>query len=463
MEFSLEKHLTINLQYVFGSKWNVNTEDLKNYSSVISNAARRIQRIRKTGKGPGGEAVLFSRLPYILEEDILMTAEERRHLELLDGMGKEQDVLISIGIGGSYLGNQAVFDIFCGPYWNMRSREERNGYPQVFFAGQNADPSDLIDLIRQLWREQGCLGRKLKVLLLIISKSGTTVEPMAAFHILRRELSHFCELSFITITDRSTGMLHELAEREGWKQFAVPDGIGGRFSIFSQVGLVWGKLMGVDIKAFLRGAKFVEECCRGKTLDNPALMLAAVKFIAMKEYGVTAEVIMPYGTSLRALGWWYAQLLGESLGKKFDTHGNIIYNGRIPVACIGTTDMHSLTQEHQQGKKNKIVQFISVKNLPDKADFLYDDGSTGGMVDLGKLLNAAARSNREALAQEERMSCAIEIEKLTEFHIGALMYFFFLATAYEGAMADINTYDQPGVEDYKKILHKYLKKYMKEA
>lgn len=117
---------------------------------------------------------------------------------------------------------------------------------------------------------------------------------------------------------------------------------------------------------------------------------------------------------------------GRVFGEKFDTHGNIIYNGRIPVACVGTTDMHSLTQEHQQGKKNKIVQFISVRNLPDKADFFCDDGHAGGMVDLGMLLNAAARSNQEALAQEERMSCAIEIEKLTEFHIGMLMYFFSL-------------------------------------
>lgn len=426
MKFSLDKHLDVDLQYIFGSKWNVNAEDLQNYEAVISNAAKRVQRIRETGKGPGGKAVLFSRLPYILDENVLMTAEERLRLERLDGIGKEQDVLISIGIGGSYLGNQAIFDIFYGPYWNMRSRRERNGCPQVFFAGQNADPAALMDLVRQLRRERGRCSRKLRVLLLIISKSGTTVEPMAAFHVLRRELSDFCELSFITVTDRNTGKLHELAEREGWEQFAVPEGIGGRFSVFSQVGLVWGKLVGLDIRAFLDGARFVEEHCRGKISDNPALMLAAVKFIAMKEYGVAAEVIMPYGAGLRALGWWYAQLLGESLGKKFDTHGNIIYNGRIPVACVGTTDMHSLTQEHQQGKKNKIVQFISVRNLPDKADFFCDDGHAGGMVDLGMLLNAAARSNQEALAQEERMSCAIEIEKLTEFHIGMLMYFFSL-------------------------------------
>ena len=263
MKFSLDKHLDVDLQYIFGSKWNVNAEDLQNYEAVISNAAKRVQRIRKTGKGPGGKAVLFSRLPYILDENVLMTAEERLRLERLDGIGKEQDVLISIGIGGSYLGNQAIFDIFYGPYWNMRSRRERNGYPQVFFAGQNADPAALMDLVHQLRRERGRCSHKLRVLLLIISKSGTTVEPMAAFHVLRRELSGFCELSFITVTDRNTGKLHELAEREGWEQFAVPEGIGGRFSVFSQVGLVWGKLVGFDIRAFLDGARFVWSGSRG--------------------------------------------------------------------------------------------------------------------------------------------------------------------------------------------------------
>lgn len=125
-----------------------------------------------------------------------MTAEERLRLERLDGIGKEQDVLISIGIGGSYLGNQAIFDIFYGPYWNMRSRRERNGCPQVFFAGQNADPAALMDLVRQLRRERGRCSRKLRVLLLIISKSGTTVEPMAAFHVLRRELSDFASFLY---------------------------------------------------------------------------------------------------------------------------------------------------------------------------------------------------------------------------------------------------------------------------
>ncbi len=194
--------------------------------------------------------------------------------------------------------------------------------------------------------------------------------------------------------------------------------------------------------------------------ENPALMLEALKYTAMKEYDMAAEVIMPYGDKLRSLGWWYAQLLGESLGKKYDVNGNIVYNGRIPVAAVGTTDMHSLTQEHQQGAKNKLVQFITVKKLPKDLSVICDENGVSGLIPMSRMLSAAQKANEEALASEGRMSCHIAMAELTPFHVGALMYFFFLAIAYEGAMADINAFDQPGVEDYKRILHEDLREYI---
>lgn len=241
----------------------------------------------------------------------------------------------------------------------------------------------------------------------------------------------------------------------------MPDGIGGRFSVFSQVGLVFASLAGIPIEEFLQGAQMVEEACRSEDIsENPALMLAALKFIAMKEYGITAEVVMPYGDKLRSFGWWYAQLLGESLGKKYDLQGNIVYNGRTPVAAVGTTDMHSLTQEHQQGKKNKLVQFIFVEHLPADLTVLCDEKDASGPVPMSRMLAAARRANEEALASEERMSCHIAMKELTPYHVGALMYFFFLTIAYEGALANVNAFDQPGVEDYKKIMHEDLRKYI---
>ena len=140
--------------------------------------------------------------------------------------------------------------------------------------------------------------------------------------------------------------------------------------------------------------------------------------------------------------------------------GHVIHYGRIPVAAVGTTDMHSLTQEHQQGAKNKLVQFISVKESRSRLSVPCEESGETGDVPMDFMLESARKANEQALAAEGRMSCAIKIRKITPFHLGALMYFFFLTIAYEGALADINAFDQPGVEDYKKILHQDIRDYI---
>lgn len=311
-----------------------------------------VAELRRTGKGPDGSSVLFPHLPYLLKENVLISEEEKKDLLSLGEKAKSYDVVISIGIGGSYLGNQVLFDLFCGPYWNQLTKEERHGYPQVYFAGQNVDPVTLVELSSCISREAKRLkDRRMKVLFLVISKSGTTIEPVTALRGLKKLLADVCDIHLMAITDKEKGRIRPLAEERHFPCFTVPDGIGGRFSIFSQVGLVFASLAGIDIESFLKGAQMVEEACQSEDMkENPALLFAALKYIATKEYGITAEVIMPYGDKLRSFGWWYAQLLGESLGKKYDMQGNVVYNGRIPVAFVGTTDMHSLTQEHQQGK-----------------------------------------------------------------------------------------------------------------
>ena len=459
---TIDDELIIDINHLLGNRWSVKREDLDTYSSQIRRAAGDISRLRQSGKGPDGSQVLFPHLPYLLKEEVLISKEERKALLRLREETKGYDAVISIGIGGSYLGNQVLFDLFCGPYWNQLTKEERKGYPQIYFSGQNVDPVSLIELSSCISRESERLqGRRMKVLLLVISKSGTTIEPVTAVRGLKRLLAPVCDIQIMAITDKEKGRIRPLAEKEHFPCFTVPDGIGGRFSVFSQVGLVFASLVGIPIEEFLDGAKMVEEACRSEDWqENPALLLAALKFIAMKEYGITAEVVMPYGDKLRSFGWWYAQLLGESLGKKYDLDGNVVYNGRTPVASVGTTDMHSLTQEHQQGKKNKLVQFISVEQLPEDLSVLCDEKDVSGMVPMSRMLAAARRANEEALAKEGRMSCHISIKKLTPFHVGALMYFFFLTIAYEGAMAHVNAFDQPGVEDYKKILHEELREYI---
>lgn len=452
----------IDVKNLFGNTWSVTEKALATYGPCIKQAARDVSELRRTGKGPDGSSVLFPHLPYLLEENVLISEEEKEALLSLKEEAKSYDAVISIGIGGSYLGNQVLFDLFCGPYWNQLTKEERGGYPQFYFAGQNVDPVTLVELSSCISREAKRLkDRRMKVLFLVISKSGTTIEPVTAVRGLKKLLVDVCDIHLMAITDKEKRRIRPLAEERHFPCFTVPDGIGGRFSIFSQVGLVFASLAGIDIESFLKGAQMVEETCRSEEInENPALLLAALKYIATKEYGITAEVIMPYGDKLRSFGWWYAQLLGESLGKKYDMQGNEVYNGRIPVASVGTTDMHSLTQEHQQGQKNKLIQFISVEHLPSDLSVLCDEKGVSGMVPMSRMLDAARRANEEALANEGRMSCHISIKELTPFHVGALVYFFFLTIAYEGAMENVNAFDQPGVEDYKKILHEDLRKYI---
>ena len=461
MSISIKDQLFVDVDHIFGKTWSVKAEDLERYEARIRKAAADVEKIRNTGKGPDGSQVLFPHLPYLLDEDLLISEGEKEALLDLNETAKKFDVLISIGIGGSYLGNQALFDLFCGPYWNEMTKEERKGYPKVYFAGQNVDPVSLSELADCIHREGKRAGHRLHVLLLVISKSGTTIEPVSAVRGLEKLLCGECDLHLMAITDKEKGRIRPLAEKQHFPCFTVPDGIGGRFSVFSQVGLVFGMLTGIDIRSFLKGAAMVEEACGSKEIDkNPALLLGALKYIAMKDYGIATEIIMPYGDKLRSLGWWYAQLLGESLGKKYDMDGHEVYNGRTPVASVGTTDMHSLTQEHQQGQKNKLVQFISVKEPTRDVEVECNEKDATGPVPMSRMLDAARRANEEALASEGRMSCHIAMKQLTPFHVGALMYFFFLAIAYEGALANINAYDQPGVEDYKKILHEDLRKYI---
>lgn len=451
----------IDVSHFLGNDWSVTEDDLGAYSGKIADAAEAMDKLRKDGIGPDGSSVLFPHLPYILEENRLIDEEEKEALLHLGETGKAHDVLISIGIGGSYLGNQVLFDIFCGTYWNERTREERGGYPKVYFAGQNMDPAALTELIGEIRRCASHMHRKPKVLLLIISKSGTTLEPVTSFRMLKELLSPFCDLTEMAITDKEKGWLRADAKAEGLPCFTVPDGIGGRFSVFSQVGLVFAALIGLPVREFLSGARAAEEACRDRDPKrNPALMLAALKYIASDKYGIAAEVTMPYGTALRSVGWWYAQLLGESLGKKYDNEGNAVYNGRIPVSAVGTTDMHSLTQEHQQGGKNKLLQFISVKKPEADLDAFCTEDGHEGRVPMSRMMEAACHANEEALAAEHRMSCHIFLGKMDLSHLGALLYFFCLTIAYEGFLENVNAFDQPGVEDYKKILHGELKEYI---
>lgn len=243
--------------------------------------------------------------------------------------------------------------------------------------------------------------------------------------------------------------------------FSVPEGIGGRFSVLSQVGIVFCALCGIDYQEMIQGAKECDQACQGKDWkENPALALALFRYLATVSRGVTAEVVMPYGDRLNSFGRWYAQLMAESLGKAKNRQGKTIHYGRTLVPSLGTTDMHSMTQEHQEGPNNKLIQFITVQNMDTSMPVHCQEGNVTGTVDIGRIMKTAQRANAEALASEQRMSCHIALPAVTPRTMGGLFYFFMLTVAYEGGLAGINAFDQPGVETYKKIMHSYLKGYM---
>jgi glucose-6-phosphate isomerase len=264
------------------------------------------------------------------------------------------------------------------------------------------------------------------------------------------------------VTDPAEGpqetVLHRLARTHGWPTFSVPDGVGGRFSIFAEVGLVTAACIGFDIDAFLAGARAVDEACRtADVYRNPALLNAVLKYLAAANHGRQLEVFMPYADYLKSVAEWYIQLLAESLGKRTDREGRTVYYGRTPIVAVGTTDMHAQTQQHQDGTKDKVVQFLRVKEWERDLtvpNVFADEAGVARFagIKLSAALEVARESNAEALAADGRFSAVFTLPRLTAFHLGELLYLLALSVAYEGELADVDAFDQPGVEAYKRIM-----------
>ena len=261
--------------------------------------------------------------------------------------------------------------------------------------------------------------------------------------------------------DVAKAPLLQLADKFGWERFDIKEGIGGRFCVMTDPGLVTMAALGSDIEEYLRGAREMDTYCKNAPLEeNPALLNALLKFMAYKR-GSEIEVFMPYSMHLKSLSEWYVQLLAESLGKRYDREGNLVHYGRTPIVAVGTTDMHAQTQQHQDGRRNKVVQFLEVANPADEAvihnpfpDVTYFERFEG--MNMNDSLKAALDANEAALTSDNRYSARYIMPKLSEYFLGQLMYFLMLSVAYEGELADVDAYDQPGVEVYKRIMKEKL-------
>ena len=458
----------------------VTEADVAELSPRLLAAHEAVEEMRRTGLARGHlskdgapEKVLFIELPYVAEGNLNSPSSLQKLKAFGEDVRENVDAVVSLGIGGSFLGSRVIFDVTCGEFWNERPSAARGGWPEVYFSGNNIDPRRTADLVAYLrYRAEvtkSRAGHPFTVLLLVISKSGGTLDTMANFMVLYDRLREAADvkLRVAAVTDpgeASPTALCRLAKEHSWPMFRVPDGVGGRFSVFSEVALSLAACIGFDIDGFLAGARAMDESCRtAEVWENPALLNAALKFIAAKKYGREIEVMMPYGDYLKSLAEWYIQLLAESLGKERDRAGRIVHYGRTPIVAVGTTDMHAQTQQHQEGPLNKVVQFIRVEKWPEDQmipDVFPDVPSLSAVagVTMAEALEAARQANAEALAANDRFNALFSLPELNAFHLGELMYLLALSVAYEGELADVDAFNQPGVEAYKRVLGPRLAK-----
>lgn len=367
------------------------------------------------------------------------------------------DNMVVMGIGGSALGNIALQSALNPATYNLLPSAKRPG-PRMFVV-DNVDPSAFGAVLRHCEQSEGGLKR---TLFNVISKSGETAETAAQFMVVRdmlkRALGPGYASNVVAITDPVKGTMRQICDAAGFATLPVPDGVGGRFSVLSPVGLFSASMCGIDINALLDGAAAMDAACsRADLHQNPAALIATLLVTLGTRKGKTNHVMMPYANSLYLLADWYRQLWAESLGKKFDTSGNTVYAGFTPIKALGTTDQHSQVQLYREGPNDKAFALIEVES------FASDNASVPGDISIptglgveaisyleGKsmtaLLNAEKRATEYALVESQRPNFTITFPRIDAHHVGQFIYLWEMVTAYAGLMLGIDAYDQPAVE-----------------
>lgn len=376
------------------------------------------------------------------------------------------DRMVVLGVGGSSLAARALFESLCHTYHNEMPAKLRMGRPRVYFEGNNLDNDALQDLLELL--ENTCVDPDLpeeRWAVVVASKSGATLETAAAYRAVRGEAakyygpkSEWLKKLIVPVTGPK-GKLRDLCRADGYEDddiLTVPDDVGGRYSVFTPVGLLPAAVMGLDVRALLLGAaamtkRFLEEPFE----RNPVLQYAAVNHLMHEELGKTTRVMAVWNRKLEAVGWWYDQLLSESLGK--------LSRGPTPLTVVNTRDLHSRAQQHQDGTRDKVVNNLYVRQhrhqpiLVGMAERNEDELNAISRKGYPDLLDAAFKGANEALQEAARPTADIILPVLTEHTIGQLMQMLMLATAVEGRLCGINPYGQPGVEAYKANMMRHLK------
>jgi glucose-6-phosphate isomerase len=376
---------------------------------------------------------------------------------------KGYDNLVIFGIGGSALGITALHTALSQPYHNLLTRARRKGLPRLFVM-DNIDPMTFKAMMRV------CPPKK--TLYVAISKSGGTAETISQTMIMVAELEkkvgkeNLKDHLVVTTSPRTEGapksLLHPVADAYGLKSFDIPLNVGGRFSVFSPVGLFPAAMLGMDIDGLMAGCAAMDaRTSQGSLEDNPAYLRAAVQYLMDTQKGKVESVMMPYADGLKDVADWYVQLWAESLGKRFDFDGNEVFVGQQPIKALGATDQHSQVQLYREGPNNKIFNILELKKfdrtlkIPETLTEIPELNYLRG-ASMNKLMAAELRGTVDALKVSERPVIKVTLPRLNAHTVGQLLYMLEVETAMAGRLYHINAFDQPGVEEGKIIARRLM-------
>ena len=374
--------------------------------------------------------------------------EFERIKKVADKIKKDSEILVVIGIGGSYLGARAVIESLTNTFYNLEKRDT----PRVLFAGNNMSPRYILDLIDLIGNKDFSIN--------VISKSGTTTEPAIAFRIFREILENKYGIEeaknriYVT-TDKAKGALKTLSDEEEYETFVIPDNVGGRYSVLTAVGLLPIAVAGINIDKLMQGARFAKEKYSDSNIKyNECYQYAVVRNLLYLE-DKDIEILVNYEPKLHYFTEWWKQLYGESEGKDF--------KGIFPAGVDFSTDLHSMGQYIQEGRRNLFETVINVVNTDQDINIKPDEDNLDGLNYLtDKTLDFINKKAMEGTIQAhidgDVPNIVINIEDLNEEAVGELIYFFELACAMSGRILGVNPFNQPGVEKYKTNMFKLLGK-----
>lgn len=425
-----------------GMKKFISDEEINQNLYKLNHAHNKLEQ----RNGLGNDMLGWMDLPTKRDEE-----EISKIKECAKRIQNQADVFIIVGIGGSYLGAKAIIDLFSNSFSNMLPLSERK-HPQIIFAGNNLSGKYLRNLVEYIADKDVAIN--------VISKSGTTLEPAITFRTLKVLLEEkygirgAAERIYVT-TDKEKGILHDIAKENEYEMFVIPDDVGGRYSVLTPVGLLPMAVANIEIEDILDGAQFASFRYNNRKLEVNGCYRYALYRNILYNKGKDIEILASYEPSFQYFIEWFKQLFGESEGKN--------HKGIFPVGVNLTTDLHSMGQMIQEGKRNIFETVLEVKvdrsfiKLPSTED--NKDGLNYlANKEIDYINKQAYKGTLKAHIDGGVPTCVIEIEDLNEYNIGQLIYFFEKACAISAYILDVNPFNQPGVEAYKKNMMDLLKK-----